>query len=130
MVAFTITPSRAAVRLNSGVRPRVQDLSRSIEGALSVIVALGATICSSWLPRKTPVTHPSIMGCENGCDVAAGGWPFIYVVDGMTSSPVGSADFLGALVGLDDFRWEMFALNFVVWLSAIAIVALAFSKRR
>ena len=130
MVACTIPPSRAAARLNSGVRPRVQDLSRSIEGALSVIVALGAAICSSWLPRKTPVTHPSIMGCENGCDVSAGGWPFIYVVDGMTSSPVGSADFLGALVGLDDIRWEMFALNFVVWLSAIAIVAFAFSKRR
>ena len=130
MVTCTITPCRAAVRLNSGVRPRVQDLSRSIEGALSVIVALGGTICSSWLPRKTPVTHPSIMGCENGCDVSAGGWPFIYVVDGMTSSPVGSADFLGALVGLDDIRWEMFALNFVVWLSAIAIVAFAFSKRR
>ena len=108
----------------------MQDLNRSIEGTLSVIVALCATICSSWLPRKTLVTHPSIMGCENGCDVAAGGWPLIYVVDGMTISPVGSADLLGGLIGLDDIRWEMFALNFVVWLSAIAIVAFVFSKRR
>ena len=104
-------------------------MSSRVQEALVVIPALATTIASSWVPRKAYVTLGDIMGCEDGCYVAAGGWPFVYAVDGMASSPVGSADALGILLGLDKIRWEMFALNFGVWIVAFSLVAIAFSKR-
>ena len=105
-------------------------MSRRLGPALVVVLALCATIAVSWIPGKGWIVRPDIMGCETGCTVAAGGWPFPYAIDGMSSSPIGSADAVGALFGLDIFRWEMFALDFGIWLFCFALIGAMIFRRR
>ena len=54
MVAFTITPSRAAARLNSGVRHRGNFVSQAETALLVALIAAGASLGSLfWTSRAT-----------------------------------------------------------------------------
>lgn len=73
---------------------------------------------------RSRAIYSDIMGCEQGCDVAAAGWPLPYLIDYPGISVAGSADLLGALVGEDRFRPLPFAGAALIW---TAIVALGFA---
>ena len=104
-------------------------MRRHVTSLISVLIATVCTIASSGIPSRFRIVRPDIMGCENGCMVAAGGWPFAYVVDGMNTSPVGSADLMGALIGLDDLHWDRFGATFLIWLVAVAVVLVSLDKK-
>lgn len=59
------------------------------------VLAAAATLASSGIPGMVSATYPDIMGCSEGCQVAAGGWPFPYAIDNPGISPVGSASMIG-----------------------------------
>ena len=86
---------------------------------MGVLLTLGSTLHRDVVTR----VRPSIMGCERGCDVVARGWPAAFVVDGATTSPVGSADLVGVLVGVDDLDAGAFAKTALFWSLASALAA-------
>jgi len=82
------------------------------------------TIASSAIPRRATARYADIMGCEVTCPVAAGGWPFAYVVDYPGLSPSGSADVLGYLLGVDRLLHGSLAATFLCWLLFFAVLLL------
>ena len=52
--------------------------------------------------------------------VVVAGWPIPYLFDSPYFSPVGSADLVGGLLGLDDIRWGRFALDVLLAWGALA----------
>lgn len=93
-----------------------------------VVLALAAglilALASTAVPGRTRAHYPDIMGCEAGCVVAAAGWPAPYAVDYLGISPVGSADLVGALFGLDRFRPAAFGLTWLFWTAVTAALVL------
>ncbi len=89
------------------------------------------TTLSGWVPRQVTTRYPDIMGCERGCQVAAGGWPVPFVVDYPGISPVGSVSISGGLMGEDRMRWGAFAASWALWLSVggLAIGVVGRSRR-
>lgn len=96
----------------------------------TVLLAVAATAGSSWIGSSVAARYPDIMGCESACVVSAGGWPMPYVVDYPGLSPVGSADVVGALMGLDRLRLPALAVTFAVWLAVSAAVVVGVSRGR
>jgi hypothetical protein len=90
---------------------------------MALLFAAIATLVSSTIPGWVRDVDPGSMHCQQGCDVVAAGWPFPYIVDYHGLSPVGSADVLGALFGLD-FIWPgAMAATFLFWLGLLVAVA-------
>ena len=89
----------------------------------SISLGLVLALASSFRNGRSRAVYSEIMGCEQGCDVAAAGWPLPYLIDYPGISVVGSADLFGALVGEDKFLLLPFAGTTLAW---IAIVALTF----
>lgn len=88
--------------------------------------AAAAALLSSVVPRQVVARYGDIMGCEQSCVVAAGGWPFAYAVDYPGLSVGGRADALEVLLGEDRLWMASFALTFAYWVVMVAaVVALA-----
>lgn len=87
-------------------------------------------LASSAVPGTAWATYSEIMGCEQGCRVAAAGWPFPYLVDYPGISVVGSADLSGALVGEDHFLLLPFGLTLGCWLAAAFAALLLWRRAR
>ena len=90
-----------------------------------MLVALVLTYLSLLVPAQTQVMRPEIMGCEQGCQVAAAGFPMPYVVDGVIS-PVGSVSmnpFDLLFIHLDEFVLINFVISYIFWL-ALTLIAL------
>ncbi len=86
-------------------------------------IAAVLTMASSFFPRTVSAQYDDIMGCEQSCAVAAGGWPFAYAVDYPGLSPVGSADIAGLLLRIDMLRVGSLVATFGCWsLMALALV--------
>ena len=94
-----------------------------------VMGAAGATAGSSFVHRKVSATYADIMGCEQSCQLAAGGWPFAYVVDYPGLSPSGSADLVGLFIGVDKLWLGSLTATFLVWSIFFAFLGIAWSVR-
>jgi hypothetical protein len=93
-------------------------------------VGVVATLASSLVPGSSVAHDPEIMGCEEGCVVAAGGWPLPYLVDYPAISPVGSVSLVNALIGIDRIETMPLLVSFGLWLAlAAAVVVLLRSYR-
>lgn len=65
--------------------------------------------------RSATAVYPDIMGCENGCEVAATGWPLIFVKDYLGMSVAQKADILEVWFAADQLSWVPFLTNVTVW---------------
>lgn len=94
-----------------------------VAGALGLMLASG----SSFAARGTAAAiYPDVMGCEQGCIVAASGWPLRYTLDYPGLSVAGRTDLFEAWLGSDRFHAVPFAVDWaawaaIVWLSVVAI---------
>lgn len=77
--------------------------------------SLFATIASSIVESKIIFVYPGIMGCQAGCYVVAGGWPFPFIIDYPGLSPVNSVSIVDALLGLDILSAAGLAKNLLFW---------------
>lgn len=84
-----------------------------------VALAVIATLLSSYVPREVNATFPDIMGCNAGCRVVAGGWPFAYLIDYPGISPVGSVELTSGLLGVDQIWPLALAGTFASWAAAL-----------
>jgi hypothetical protein len=69
------------------------------------------------------------MGCEDSCQVAATGWPLVFVRDYLGMSVVNSADILEVWFAADQLAWAPFLLNLAFW-SGLIFAALSIIPRR
>ena len=79
------------------------------------------TLLSSWVPGQVIDVVPGSEDCHTGCNAAAAGWPYPYIVDGHGLSPHGSADLAGLLIGIDRLDPLGLLLNIGAWLSMLMI---------
>jgi hypothetical protein len=93
------------------------------------VVAVFLSAASSCVPGKVIDVVPGSEDCQTGCLAAAAGWPVAYIVDGHGLSPGGSADLVGALLGVDRLDGLRATLNVLLWLSVIAAIRIAFASR-
>ena len=93
-------------------------------------MALGValTAISTGVERRVVAVHPTVMGCEHGCEVVAAGWPVPFVVDNPALSPVNSVSLLMALDGGDEVRWGGLAATLGFWL-AVSVGAIGLAQR-
>ena len=89
---------------------------------LVLIAAIATALASSVVPGHVRVAYPGSMDCQQGCDVVAAGWPFLYLVDEPGLSPVGSVSLVGGLLGLDTFRLDALLETVMFWICAWAAV--------
>jgi hypothetical protein len=96
---------------------------------LAVALALASTaVKGSVMEYHGWDCHPAgVRECPR--PVAARGWPILFVVDKTWTSPTPNVDLLGALVGIDSFRWTRFAGTLAFWL-ALTLGARALLARR
>jgi len=86
--------------------------------ALAVLVTLATS-----LVRRSVTEYqgwdcpPGVRACPH--PVAARGAPLPYVVDREFLSPTPNVDLVGALMGLDSFRFGPFAANVATWLLVV-----------
>lgn len=114
------------------------DESQTVEGTatsgpvrralLTAALAFGLTLASLVVPGRVTMTYGEIMGCEQGCDVVAAGFPFAFVVDYPGISVVGSVSWSGALLGEDKLLPGRLAASFAFWL-AVGVVLVRASER-
>ncbi|WP_152639835.1 hypothetical protein [Sphingobium bisphenolivorans] len=86
-----------------------------------VMLALASSLCDG----QAQALYPEIMGCEDGCAVAAAGWPLPYLTDYPGISVVGSASLTGVLTGEDHFRLSSFLVTTLFWTFAALLTARA-----
>ena len=90
-----------------------------------MLVALVLTYLSLLVPAQVHISRAGTMDCEQGCQVAAAGFPVPYVVDGIIS-PVGSVSmdpFNLLFIHLDEFVLINFVISYIFWL-ALTLIAL------
>jgi len=71
---------------------------------------------------------PALESCERPMIVA--GFPLPYIVDYHGLSPGGSADLVGALMGVDLFQWRPFLLDSAIYLFAFLLIRYVLFLRR
>lgn len=89
-----------------------------------MLVALVLTCLTLLVPTQTRIVRPDIMGCAQGCPVAAAGFPLPFLVDGVVS-PVGTISinpFDILFIHLDEFVLINFVVSYLFWL-ALTIIA-------
>ena len=79
-------------------------------------------LLGSRAPRRITVKYADIMGCEEGCEVAAAGFPDHIIAHYPGLSPVGSADLTGALLGIDRILWGRAAAAFAFWAAVSLLI--------
>lgn len=82
---------------------------------LPLLAGFVLTAASSCAHSRVTMKYSDIDGCVNGCAVAAAGFPVPYIADYPGLSPANSADFVGAVVGVDKIAWPRAAIAFVFW---------------
>lgn len=95
-----------------------------------VALALVLTLVSAHVPGRVSATYSDIAGCEQGCDVAASGFPTSFIADYPGLSPVNGADLMGALLGLDQVLWGRAAASFAFWCAVSGAVVWAWGRVR
>lgn len=83
-----------------------------IHGCVGAVLTLFSTFVGK---RSAVAVYSDIMGCENGCDVVATGWPMIFVSDYLGMSMVNTADITEVWFAADRFDWLMFLVNAAFW---------------
>jgi hypothetical protein len=97
----------------------------------ALLLGAGATLLSSFsVNRSAMATYPDIMGCEDGCRVAATGWPMVYVRDYTGMSVVNTADLFEVIFAADRFDWLPFLANVTFWSGLCLVVMALFRKRK
>lgn len=87
-----------------------------------LLIALVATLVSSFVPGEVVDRIPGSMDCVDGCTFVAGGWPVPYLVDHHGISPAGSVSLLMGLTG-DDHIWKTeLLLTFTYWLAVSCVL--------
>ena len=87
-------------------------------GALLMHLIVGAwlTLLSTFMGERSSIAvYPDIMGCEQGCEVVATGWPLVFVHDYLGMSVVRTADILEVWFAADKLSWPPFLFNVGVW---------------
>ena len=82
---------------------------------IPLIVVLGTGL----IPNSSWQIHPYVYGCEEGCAMAAAGYPFPFIIDSTHTSPVNSADWIGVFLGVDIFSFKDFFLSYGFWIFLI-----------
>jgi hypothetical protein len=82
-----------------------------------LLLAAVATLASSNIPGTVHMVYPGTMDCAQGCQFAAGGWPFRYLVDSHGISVGGSVSLLGGLAGEDILHPGLLVATYVFWLA-------------
>ncbi|MFC4595041.1 hypothetical protein [Sphingobium tyrosinilyticum] len=96
--------------------------------SVALFSGLALAIASSAYAGQAQALYAEIMGCEQGCAVAAAGWPLPYLIDYPGISVVGSASLIGMLTGEDQFRLPSFLGTTIFW-ALVALAAGALWKR-
>ena len=92
---------------------------------LVVTYALIAAFVSSVVDGSAHAAYPDSTGCEQGCPVAAGGWPVTYFIDYPGIYPVGAVSMSDTLLQVDGFRPSVFAVSFGFWLAVSTALSLS-----
>lgn len=79
------------------------------------------TLLSSGVANQVIDVVPGSEDCHAGCNAAAAGWPYPYIVDGHGLSPHGSADLMGLLMGIDRLDPFGLLLNVAAWLAILLL---------
>jgi hypothetical protein len=82
------------------------------------IAAVGTALVSSVVSGHVQVAYPGSLDCQQGCDLVAGGWPFLYLVDNPGISPRGSISLTDGLLGVDIIRLGAFGATLLFWTCA------------
>jgi hypothetical protein len=90
---------------------------------LAFFVAAAAALASSLVLSEVTVAYSGVLGCEQGCQFVAGGWPFPYIVDHPGISPSNSVSLVEAALGVDIFWSGHFLATLLSWLAPFATVA-------
>lgn len=97
----------------------------------ALLLGAGLTLLSSFsVNRSAMATYPDIMGCEEACQVAATGWPLVFVRDYTGMSVVSTADMMEVWFAADQFDWLPFLANVIFWSGVFLLVMAVFSKRK
>lgn len=89
-----------------------------------MLIALVLTGLTLLVPTQTQIVRADTMGCEQGCLVAAAGFPMPFLVDGVVS-PVGTISinpFDILFIHLDEFVLINFLVSYMFWL-ALTLIA-------
>ena len=89
-----------------------------------MLIALVLTGLTLLVPTQTHIVRADIMGCEQGCPVAAAGFPMPFLVDGVVS-PVGTISinpFDILFIHLDELVLINFLISYMFWL-ALTLIA-------
>ena len=95
----------------------------------AVLLALGSSaVKGTRLVVQDWDCTPAIESCTRPMVVA--GFPLPYIVDFHGLSPVGRADLVGALLGVDQFHWRPFLLDSTFYLVVILVIRYMLLLRR
>ena len=109
LVSLACTAAFAPLWRKRGIKSALPLLALGALSATAATVAVADTITS----------HHGGEGCSPSCELAAGGWPWVWVSDDPVTSPPGSVSMLGPLVGLSRFHGLGFSLDTLVFGSVI-----------
>jgi hypothetical protein len=98
----------------------------------NLALAVLATLVSAEVYQRQagPVRYEGVEPGWSYMYVLAGGWPFPFIYDGIGLSPGNRVDLMGALLGLDDFRWGAFLGNLAGYGALFAVVAWLWRRRK
>ncbi|QYF86569.1 hypothetical protein [Brevundimonas sp. PAMC22021] len=103
-------------------------MRRALALPLHCTVGLVATLSSTFIGKRSALaTYPDIMGCEDGCIVAASGWPLIFARDYLGMSVVNTANIMEVWFAADRFDWLPFWANVAFW-TLLSVGAFAVSR--
>ena len=95
----------------------------------AMLIGAALTLLSTFVGGRSAIaTYPDIMGCEDGCTVAASGWPLVFVRDYTGMSVVNRADILEVWFAADRFDGMPFLLDLFFW-SAVALTVSVLAGR-
>ncbi|MGV9010702.1 hypothetical protein [Brevundimonas sp.] len=89
-----------------------QALALPVHCAVGMVVTLSSTFVGQ---RVVRATYPDLMGCEDSCQVAAAGWPLVFVEDYLGMSVINTADMMEVWFAADRFNWSPFWVNVAFW---------------
>ena len=95
---------------------------------LGIAIGLALTALSFNVEGRVSLAYPWILGCEQGCEFVAAGFPFPFVADGPQTSPAGSVSLVMALLGEERILWERLAASLAFWLVASQFAVWAASR--
>lgn len=102
-----------------------------------VLVAAAIAVLLTFASSVVPGTRTEYQGwdCAPGVaacprPLAAVGFPLPFIVDREGISPGNSAGLVGALLGMDAWRWPPFALDLLFWLGVVLAAGTIVARTR